>query len=234
MKRFGPPYCASALVAAFVTMAARSRRSRSTSSRTRWPAAERAPSKTIDLVKDAVRSAKIDGEFAGGKPAAPRIALHHFQRIHAIRLRVCQQEADEVEERSGAAQALRDRARRLYLRARTWAARIEAKYRSFETRCAKLKQAVLGSKRRMFRCIDRRCGGGDLGFKDNPDLIADYRLALLDRALELDEPFVGFHSFLVTYEMSRSEKPVIPPPGRRNTSTGDLQRTTGRPICHLR
>ncbi len=131
-----------------------------------------------------------------------------------------QQDADELEARDlGAAEALRTRARRLYLRAQTYGMRgLEADHPGFSA-------ALLSSPRAAVR--DRAPADVPLLYwtatawaaaislsKDNPDLIAQIPAmeALMDRALELDESYGhgAIHTFLITYEMSRPGAPGDP------------------------
>ncbi len=124
-----------------------------------------------------------------------------------------QQDADELEDRDlAAAQALRARARRLYIRARNYG------LRGLEVRHPGLEQALRQNPReaaKIARAVDVPIlywtavswGGAISLSKDDPNLVAEIPImeALIDRALELDEGFSdgAIHSFLITYEMSR-------------------------------
>lgn len=131
-----------------------------------------------------------------------------------------QQEADELEARDlAAAEALRTRARRLYLRAHTYGLRgLEVKHPGFPN-------ALLANPRAAVRATTT----ADLPLlywtaiawaaaislsKDNPEIVAQIPAmeALIDRALELDESYGHgtIHTFLVTYEMSRQGAPGDP------------------------
>jgi len=124
-----------------------------------------------------------------------------------------QQDADELEDENlTAATEMRERATRLYLRARNYGLRgLEARHRSFEKALrADPKTAVRATTARdvpMLYWTGVSWAAAISLSKDNPDLIADVRIveALIDRALELDEAFDhgAIHSFLITYEMSR-------------------------------
>jgi predicted anti-sigma-YlaC factor YlaD len=123
------------------------------------------------------------------------------------------QDADELEGRDlSAATALRDRARKLYLRARDYG------LRGLDT----MRPQFSDELRRNARRAVRRAGREDIALlywtaaawgaaisisKDNPDLIADQTIveALIDRALDLDESFDAgaIHCFLITYEPTR-------------------------------
>jgi predicted anti-sigma-YlaC factor YlaD len=118
-----------------------------------------------------------------------------------------------MEERNlAAATELRTRARKLYLRARSYGLRaLELKHRDFE----KTLRADPKSVARITTARDVPLlywtavswAAAIAASKDNPDLIADVPIveALIDRALELDERFDhgAIHSFLIAYEMSR-------------------------------
>jgi predicted anti-sigma-YlaC factor YlaD len=124
-----------------------------------------------------------------------------------------QQDADELEDKDlAAAEEMRGRARRLYLRARNYGLRgLEVRHKGFEkalradpkqaVRVAKLKDVPL-----LYWTAVSWAGAISLS-KDNPDLIAEMPVveAMMDRALALDEAFDdgAIHSFLITYEMSR-------------------------------
>jgi predicted anti-sigma-YlaC factor YlaD len=124
-----------------------------------------------------------------------------------------QQDADEMEEKDlAAAEAMRERARRLYLRARNYGLRgLEVRYRGFEKALrADAKQAVAATRAKdvplLYWTAVSWAGAISLS-KDNPDLIAELPIveAMIDRALVLDERFGdgAIHSFLISYEMSR-------------------------------
>lgn len=124
-----------------------------------------------------------------------------------------QQDADELEEKDiEAAEQLRTRARRLYLRARNYGLRgLEVKHRGFERALrADPKKAVHAATLKdvplLYWTAASWAGAISLS-KDNPELIAETPCveAMMDRALALDERFGdgAIHSFLITYEMSR-------------------------------
>jgi predicted anti-sigma-YlaC factor YlaD len=125
-----------------------------------------------------------------------------------------QQEAERLEDEDLAkADVQRVRARRMYLRARNYGLRgMETKYKQFGD-----------ALRRDARAAVRQTGVEDVPLlywtgvswagaisasKDNPELISDLPIAeaLVDRAFELDEDWNdgAIHSFLITYEMSRT------------------------------
>ena len=125
-----------------------------------------------------------------------------------------QQDADELEATNcAAAQALRLRAGKLYLRARNYALRgLEVVHPGFtkalQTNAAaavkllKTKDVPLA-----YWCAASWCAAISAS-KDNPDLIGDQPKAeaLMDRALALNESFDhgAIHAFYITYEMSRA------------------------------
>lgn len=124
-----------------------------------------------------------------------------------------QQEADELEEKDlASAEALRGRARRLYLRARDHALRgLEATHDDFEM---KLRAAPGASAQSLTRKDVPLVYWAAVSWaaaislsKDNPDLVAEMPIveALVDRALALDEAYDhgALHGFLITFEMSR-------------------------------
>ena len=123
------------------------------------------------------------------------------------------QEADELEARDlAAAEALRARARRLYLRAHTYGLRgLEVNHPGFPNALlANPRAAVLAATRAdvplLYWTAIAWAAAISLS-KDNPELVAQIPAmeALMDRALELDESYGrgAIHTFLVTYEMSR-------------------------------
>jgi len=124
-----------------------------------------------------------------------------------------QQDADELEARDlAAAEALRTRARRLYLRARNYG------LRGLDVNHPGLPSALLADPRAAVRATTTAdvpllywtAAGWAAAIslsKDNPELVAQIPAmeALMDRALELDDSYGrgAIHTFLVTYEMSR-------------------------------
>src|SRR5438552_2907750 len=124
-----------------------------------------------------------------------------------------QQDADEMEENDlAAATEIRVRARKLYLRARSYGLRgLEVKHPGFD----KALRRNPGAAVRVAKANDVPLlywtavawAAAIADSKDNPDLIGDLPIveALIDRALELNESYDhgAIHSFLITYEMSR-------------------------------
>jgi len=131
-----------------------------------------------------------------------------------------QQEADELEARDlAAAEALRARARRLYLRARTYGLRgLEVEHPGFPNALlanprAAVRAATTADVPLLYWTAIAWAAAISLS-QDNPDLVAQIPAmeALMDRALELDESYDrgAIHTFLVTYEMSRQGAPGDP------------------------
>lgn len=124
-----------------------------------------------------------------------------------------QQEADELEDKDfAAAQQLRARARRLYLRARDYGLRgLDVRHANFQKELrANPKQAVIQLRKADVPTAYWTAVSWAAAIsvsKDDPDLIGDLPIveALIDRSLELDEAFDRgtIHSFLITYEMAR-------------------------------
>jgi predicted anti-sigma-YlaC factor YlaD len=124
-----------------------------------------------------------------------------------------QEDADELEARDLAgAEALRGRARRLYLRAQNYG------FRGLETAHPGFRKALLANPHAAVKLAAKSdvpllywtaaawASAISLS-KDNPELVGQIPAmeALIDRALELDEAFDSgaIHSFLITYELSR-------------------------------
>ena len=131
-----------------------------------------------------------------------------------------QEEADEVEPLDlAAAEAMRTRARRLYLRAQRYGLRgLEAKHPGFGTALPANPKATLRATTKsdvplLYWTAAAWAAAISLS-KDNPEIVGQIPImeALIDRALELDESFGdgSIHSFLITYEMSRQGVPGDP------------------------
>ncbi|HOX01569.1 MAG TPA: TRAP transporter TatT component family protein [Candidatus Paceibacterota bacterium] len=124
-----------------------------------------------------------------------------------------QQEADELEDRDlDAAVAMRERARRLYVRARGYALRgLEARHPGFGEALRRRPREAAGMAEArdvplLYWAAASWGAAISLG-KDRPDEVADLPLveALADRALELDEDYDrgAIHGFLITFETIR-------------------------------
>jgi len=148
------------------------------------------------------------------------------QRIYPIFYAFVQEEADEVEPHDfAAAEAMRARARHLYLRARnTGCVGLEVSIPAFgKTLLANPKATVRMARNRMCRCFiwtAAAWASAIFAFQGQPRTgRTDSAMeALMDRALELDESFNhgAIHTFqVITYEMSRFwARPAIRPAAR--------------------
>lgn len=124
-----------------------------------------------------------------------------------------QQDADGQEDRDIAASlAMRQRAQRLYLRARDYALRgLESAHPGFTNRLRADPQAAVKVLRKKdvplayWAAASWAAATGVL--KNNTDLIAELPMieALIDQSLELDESYDhgAIHTFLITYELVR-------------------------------
>ena len=127
------------------------------------------------------------------------------------------QEADEKADTDlAAADPLRARAKRLYLRARGYGLRgLEAKHPGFQQALrTDAKSAVRGttvSEVPLLYWTAAAWGAAISISKDDPALVSDQVIveAMIDRALELDEDFDhgAIHGFLISYEMARQGVP---------------------------
>jgi len=124
-----------------------------------------------------------------------------------------QQRADSIEDKDlAAAAALRDRVRRLGLRARNYGLRgLDVRHAGFAERLRKAPVATVREAKRadvpFLYWTAAALGTAISVSKEVPELVADQPIleALIDRALELDESFNAgaIHTFLISYEMSR-------------------------------
>ncbi|HOX55324.1 MAG TPA: TRAP transporter TatT component family protein [Candidatus Paceibacterota bacterium] len=168
-----------------------------------------------ELVKAAVPfSLKLMESLLNENPRHEGLLLAACSGFTEYAYAFVQQDADEAEDEDfTAAEEMRARARRLYLRARNYGLRgLEVRHKGFE-------QALRADARKAAGAATK----GDVALlywtslswaaavslsKDNPDLIADLPLveAMMDRALALDEAFDhgAIHGYFITYEMSRT------------------------------
>lgn len=126
-----------------------------------------------------------------------------------------QQQADEVEEQDvTAAYRLRERARKLYRRARDYGLRaLEAGHPGFSAALTSAPAAALNGTVREDVAALYWSGVSWAAMialsKDDPDAVADLPLmsAMLERALKLDESFDAgaLHVFMISYAMARSD-----------------------------
>ena len=149
-----------------------------------------------------------------------------------------QMDADELEDRDlAAATAMRERARRLYLRARDYG------LRGLETRHKGLRQALQTNSTAAVAVARTKdvpllywtaasWGAAIALSKDDPDRIAEVPQmeALLDRAFALDPDWGdgAIHGFLITYEMARQGAPGDPAARSRQHFERALALTGGR------
>jgi predicted anti-sigma-YlaC factor YlaD len=124
-----------------------------------------------------------------------------------------QEDADQAEPSDlAAAEALRTRARRLYLRAKGYGLRgLEVNHPGFSTALLANPKTTAGTAVKadvplLYWTAAAWASTISLS-KDNPEIVGQIPAmeALIDRALELDESYAGgaIHSFLISYEMSR-------------------------------
>jgi predicted anti-sigma-YlaC factor YlaD len=121
--------------------------------------------------------------------------------------------ADEMEDKDlAAAEELRGRARRLYLRAHNYGLRgLEVRHKGFEKALRADPKAAVGVMTRkdvpLLYWTALSWAAAIALSKDNPDLIGEMPMveAMMDRALALDETFDhgAIHTYFITYEMSR-------------------------------
>ena len=125
-----------------------------------------------------------------------------------------QEEADEVEPQDfAAAEAMRARARRLYLRAQGYGLRgLEVKHPGFGKALLANPKATVRTATKpdvplLYWTAAAWASAISLS-KDNPELVGQIPAmeALMDRALELDESYGhgSIHTFMISYEMSRA------------------------------
>ncbi len=171
-----------------------------------------------DLVKAAAPfSLKFLESLLAETPDHPGLLLAATRGFTQYAFGFVQQEADELEARDlAAAEALRARARRLYLRARQYGLRgLEVNHAGFSTAVLARPRATVGAATKadvpLLYWTGAAWGAAIALSKDNPELVGQLPAmeALIDRALELDESYGrgAIHSFLITYEMSRQGQP---------------------------
>jgi predicted anti-sigma-YlaC factor YlaD len=167
-----------------------------------------------DLVKAAVPfSLKLMESLLAENPNHPGLLLASASGFSQYAFAFVQQDADELEDSDfAAAENLRARARRLYIRARNYGLRgLELAHPGFEKNLrADPKTALQAARPKdvplLYWTAVAWAAAISLS-KDKPDLLADlpFPEAIIDRALALDESYAdgAIHAFLVTYEMSR-------------------------------
>jgi predicted anti-sigma-YlaC factor YlaD len=167
-----------------------------------------------ELVKAAVPfSLKLMESLLAESPKHPGLLLALAGGFTQYGYAFVQQDADEMEDKdAAAAEAMRQRARRLYLRARNYGLRgLALGHPNFEKELRlNPKSAARAAKRSdvaLLYWTAASWGAAISLSKDDPQLIAEVPQveALIDRALELDEAWNegALHGFLVSYEMAR-------------------------------
>jgi predicted anti-sigma-YlaC factor YlaD len=170
-----------------------------------------------DLVRDAVPfSLKLMESLLAESPRHEKLLFATASGFTQYAYAFVQQEADEAEDRDlQAAEALRTRARKLYLRARNYGLRgLEVRHPGFDKA---LRQNPKGAVRTtgprdvpLLYWTAASWGAAISVSKDNAELIADQSIvaALIDRALALNEEHDrgAIHAFMITFEMVRPEK----------------------------
>jgi len=167
-----------------------------------------------ELVKQAVPfSLKLMESLLAESPNHKGLLLAASSGFTQYGYAFVQQEADEIEAEDFAkAEAMRDRARRLYLRARDYGLRgLEAAQPGFTHALrSDAGQAVARLKEKHVAQVywTAAAWGAAISLsKDDPATIAEIPQmeAMIDRALQLDESWGdgAIHGFLISYEMSR-------------------------------
>jgi tetratricopeptide (TPR) repeat protein len=174
-----------------------------------------------ELVKAAAPfSLKLLESLLAETPEHPGLLVAATRGFTQYAFGFVQQEADELEARDlAAAEALRTRARRLYLRARQYGLRgLEVNHAAFSRALLADPRAAVGAATKadvpLLYWTAAAWGAAISLSKDTPELVAQLPAmeALIDRALELDDSYGrgAIHGFLITYEMSRQGRPGDP------------------------
>jgi predicted anti-sigma-YlaC factor YlaD len=167
-----------------------------------------------ELVRGALPfSLKLVESLLAESPKHEGLLLAACQGFTQYSYAFIQQDADEIEGKDlSAANVLRARARRLYLRARNYGLRgLDLKYVNFEKRLRSdpktAAEKVGVSDVPLLYWTASSWGAAIALSKDDPELIADLPFveALIDRAFQLKEDFDhgAIHTFLITFEGSR-------------------------------
>jgi len=174
-----------------------------------------------ELIRDAAPfSLKLMESLLSESPEHEKLLLATSMGFTQYAFAFIKQEADEIEGADLAeALRLRDRARRLFIRGRDYG------LRALETRYPGIRGALWNDPRSALRQVQLKdvpilywtaaSWGSIISLsKNDPYRIGEIPQmeALIDRALELDETWQdgAIHSFLITYEMSRSGAPGDP------------------------
>ncbi len=171
-----------------------------------------------ELVRAAVPfSLKLMESLLAESPRHPGLLFATASGFTQYAYAFVQMDADELEDRDlAAALALRERARRLYLRARDYGLRgLEVRHRGFRAALrADPRAAVRVTRKRdvpLLYWTAASWGAAIALAKDQPEHVAEVPQmeALIDRAFELDPDWGegALHTFLITYEMARQGAP---------------------------
>lgn len=171
-----------------------------------------------ELVKQAVPfSLKLMESLLAESPDHKGLLLATSSGFTQYGYAFVQQDADEIEaEDFATAEAMRNRARRLYLRARNYGLRgLEAAHPGFTNALAANSQQVVAKLKKkdvpQLYWTAAAWGAAISLSKDDPATLAEIPQmeALIDRALQLDESWGdgAIHGFLINYEMSRQGIP---------------------------
>jgi predicted anti-sigma-YlaC factor YlaD len=167
-----------------------------------------------DLIKSAAPfSLKLMESVLAENPRHPELLATTTASFVQYAYAFVQEEADETEAKDlAASEALRVRARKLYIRARNYGLRgLEVKHPGFEAALAKNPTNAVTvctkSDVALLYWTSVAWGSAISLSKDNPDLIAELprMQALIYRAQDLDESFGegSIHCFLISFEMAR-------------------------------
>jgi predicted anti-sigma-YlaC factor YlaD len=167
-----------------------------------------------ELVKAAVPfSLKLMESLLAESPRHKGLLLATTSGFTQFSYAFVQLEADQVEvEDFERAEAMRDRARRLYLRARDYGLRgLEVAHRGFRDELFDEPELAVRRARKkdvpLLYWTALAWGAAISVSKDDPHRVAELPQleSLIDRALELEEGYGdgAIHTFLITYEMSR-------------------------------
>jgi len=192
-----------------------------------------------ELVKEAVPfGLKLMEALLAETPEHKELLLAASSGFTQYAYAFVQPEADKIEDEDfDAAEATRDRARKLYLRARDYG------LRSLAVRHEGISELLLTDPAAAVAMTDKRdvpnlywtaaAWGAAISLGlDNPELIADMPAmeAMIDRALALEEDFEAgaIHTFLVSYEMIRQGAEGDPAERSRKHFARALELTGGQ------
>jgi len=167
-----------------------------------------------ELIKAAAPfSLKLMESFLAENPRHPGLLAAAASGFTQYAYAFVQEDADEAEPTDlAAAEALRTRARRLYLRAKGYGLRgLEVKHPGFgKALLADPKVAVRSATKADVPLLYWTAAAWASGIslsKDDPEMVGQIAAmeALIQRALDLDESYGkgAIHSFMISYEMSR-------------------------------